>query len=115
MVYEALELAYTKLTWDPQHTRVLVLVGDAPPHVGYGTRCVEMARRAAAGGCVTNVIQTEERDVQHFPEIAEAGAGRCVSLGDDERLAGEIAGLTIGDRYREELADFFETFLVLCR
>jgi hypothetical protein len=115
MVYEALELAYTKLSWEPQHDRVLVLVGDAPPHIGYGKRCVEMARQAAANGCTTNVIQTERDDVDHFKEIADAGQGRCVHLEEDDRLVGEIAGLTLGDRYGDELRDFFETYLALCR
>jgi Mg-chelatase subunit ChlD len=114
-VEPALRLAYTKLSWNVEHTRVLVLIGDAPPHVGYGTRCVEMAARAAANGLVTNVIQTEDDAVKHFPEIAAAGEGRCVSLSDDDRLIAEIAGLALGDRYGDELRGFFSDYLVLCR
>ncbi|UCD76214.1 MAG: hypothetical protein JSV91_04685, partial [Phycisphaerales bacterium] len=45
-VYPALRLAYTQLTWMYDHDKVLVLVGDAPPHVGFGGKCIDLARRA---------------------------------------------------------------------
>ncbi|MHC4774929.1 MAG: vWA domain-containing protein, partial [Planctomycetota bacterium] len=38
-VYPALRTAYGRLDWMPKHTKVLVLVGDGPPHVGRGLQC----------------------------------------------------------------------------
>ncbi len=116
-VFPALKLAYTKLTWLPSHTKVLILIGDGPPHVGYGTQCVQMAERAARADLTTHVIQTtrNDRPVKHFPQIAEAGGGRCLWLAADDSLVAEIAGLTLGGRFEEEFREFFETYLELCR
>ena len=39
-VYPAMKLACTQLNWRTSAEKVLVIVGDAPPHVGYGGMCV---------------------------------------------------------------------------
>ena len=119
-VYSALKLAYTKLTWRYEHDKVLVLVGDAPPHIGFGAKCVDMARRAQEDAeLTTHVIQTrgskKKEDIKHFPEIAEAGAGKCVDLEEDEALITEIIGLTLGGAFEEEFREFFQVYLDLCR
>lgn len=116
-VYPALKMAYGRFTWDPASTRVLVLVGDAPPHVGYGTACIDMARHAGEQGLTTHVIEADKREVKHFPQIAAAGHGRCVSLPNDgdASLIVEIAGLTLGERFESAMREFFETYLDLCR
>jgi hypothetical protein len=115
-VFPAMKLAFTKLTWRKESTKVLVLVGDAPPHVGEGGLCVKLAERAKVeAGLITHVIQVEGKEVKHFPEIAKSGTGRCVTLEDDDRLIAEIAGLSLADRYEDELAEFFRTYLDLCR
>ena len=116
-VYPALRLAYSRLSWRPDATSTLVLVGDAPPHVGYGSICVQMARRAHDAGLTTHVIQADGRPVKHFPEIAAAGGGRCVTLGDAQAdsLIVQIVGLTLGERFGAELTEFFRVYLDLCR
>lgn len=115
-VRAALNLAFTQLSWKPEATKVLVLVGDAPPHVGDGGGCIKMAALARTDAAlITHVIQVEGKSVKHFPEIAEAGGGKCVTLEDDDRLIGEIAGLSLADRYEDEFAEFFRVYLELCR
>jgi hypothetical protein len=116
-VYEALRLAYGRLNWMPRHTKVLVLVGDAPPHVGRGVQCAEMAGQAHELGVTTHVIRADTRPVKHFPEIAAAGGGRCVALSGDggDALIMEIAGLTFGERFEDAMREFFEAYLELCR
>jgi Mg-chelatase subunit ChlD len=47
-VLPALRLAYGKMTWDPAAVKSVILVGDAPPQLGTGDRCVELAERAFA-------------------------------------------------------------------
>ncbi len=116
-VYPALKLAYERFAWDPDNTNVLVLIGDAPPHVGYGTACIKMARYAGDRGLVTHAIQADKRDVKHFAQIAAAGNGRCVSLpeGGDDALIVEIAGLTLGERFENAMREYFRAYLDLCR
>jgi hypothetical protein len=96
---------------------VLVLVGDGPPHVGRGLQCAQMAEWAAGEGVTTHTIQADTRGVKHFPAIAEAGSGRCVSLsgGGGDPLIIEIAGLTFGERFEDALREFFRAYLELCR
>lgn len=116
-VFPAMKMVYTQLKWMPEHTKVLVLIGDAPPHVGLGTRCADMARRAfEEAQLTTHVVQADrDEDVKHFPEIAEAGGGRCVNLADDDALIAEITGLTLGDAFQDEFGEFFRIYLELCR
>ncbi len=115
-VYPALKLAFTQLTWRPESTKVLILVGDAPPHIGYGQMSADLAKRARDEARVTtHTIQAEGKEVKFFDAIAKAGGGRCVSLEDDDLLIAEITGLTLGDRYEDEFRQFFEVYLELCR
>ena len=116
-VYKALKLAYGKLSWQGDHTRILVLIGDAPPHVGYGTACIQMAGHAGEQGLVTHTIEADNREVKHFAQIAAAGGGRCVSLpdGGNDSLIVEIAGLTLGERFENPMREFFRAYLELCR
>ena len=116
-VYPALRTAYGKLDWMLNHTKVLVLIGDGPPHVGRGMQCAQMAAWAAGKGVTTHAIEADTRGVKHFPEIAAAGGGRCVSLSNrgGDSLIIEIAGLTFGERFEDALREFFRTYLELCR
>ena len=115
-VFPALKIAMTQLSWGPKSTKVLVIVGDAPPHVGFGSQCVDMVLKSREQSQLTaHVIQASRDEVKHFPEIAKAGGGRCVSLEDDDTLMAEITGLTLGDRYQDEFREFFHTYLDLCR
>jgi Mg-chelatase subunit ChlD len=114
-VHLGMQAAYTKLSWIPEHTKVLIVVGDAAPHVGYGTACVEMATLAAKNDLTTHTIEAEGEEVKYFSEIAEAGHGRCVSLEDDDLLIPEIAGLTLGEQFEDEFREFFAMYLYLCR
>jgi Mg-chelatase subunit ChlD len=115
-VYPAMKLACTQLSWRTAAEKVLVIVGDAPPHVGYGGMCVNLAQRGRdEAKLTTHCIQAKGKDVKHFPEIAKAGGGRCVSLKDNDLLMAEITGLSLGDRYQDEFQEFFENYLELCR
>ena len=209
-VHAAMKLALTKFSWikDPPPPteppiRACVIVGDAPPHPGEGTLCVDLAKRGLAAGVrFYGIIAREseknlkeadsegaapkppagtrpadieetgdaddagrddapqgenddgragegiedttpddeapgrgrrspgrqiappkppppvaakERSYTWFPEIAEAGGGRAEILKAQDSLVAEIAELTIADRYRDEFADFFAAFRLLCK
>ncbi|MCH2162587.1 MAG: VWA domain-containing protein, partial [Phycisphaerales bacterium] len=61
LVDKGLQLAYEKLAWNRTHRGILVLVGDAPPHPGRGTACIDMASRAFRKGVTTHVIGCDPR------------------------------------------------------
>lgn len=126
-VFEAMQLAYGKLSWrwpnpppvDEPATEgprlVLIVIGDAPPHVGFGTKCAEMAEKAGALGLTTHAIEVAKEPVDHFDAIAKAGRGRLVRVDETDTLIPQIAGLAMGEAFAEELAEFFELYLELCR
>ncbi len=56
-VFAAMKLALTKFTWLPDATqlanqpiRATVIIGDAPPHAGEASLCIDLARRGFARG-----------------------------------------------------------------
>jgi hypothetical protein len=90
-VYAALKLAFNHLSWlphtksDPQRLpqqrtmqpepiRACVLVGDAPPHPGEGTLCVEAAKRGFARGIRTYGVVARESETNLRAEGAEIPA-----------------------------------------
>lgn len=119
LVYEALKSAHSDLSWIREHDLILVLIGDAPPHVGFGQWCVDMTKRAHEDvKLTTHVIEADGRDdqqVKHFAEIAAAGGGQYVPLGENDSLVVEVTGLTLGKRFKDEMGAFFRTYLDLCR
>lgn len=115
-VHAALKRAFTELSWRPISTKVVVLIGDAPPHVGEGESSIQLVERARESAeLTTHVIQARGKPVAHFPEIAKAGGGRCVDLAEGDSLVAQIAGLTLGDQYEDEFREFFQIYLELCR
>ena len=77
LVDKGLQLAYGKMTWNPIHRGILILVGDAPPHPGRGTYCVDMARAARRRGVTTHVIGCDPRiqDSELVEEVEEVEPG----------------------------------------
>ena len=119
LVQEALKVAYGRFAWRPESQQVMVLIGDAPPTPGWGTRCAEMSRAARARGIVTYVLSARDErkpdEVKHFPEIARAGGGRVIRLTDRSDLVAELAGLALSDTWHDQMVAVFERYLLLCR
>jgi Mg-chelatase subunit ChlD len=119
MVYEAMRMAYGKFSWRTEAQEVMVLIGDAPPHPGWGIRTVEMSQAAHAHGITTYVISarsiTKTEEVKHFPEIARMGGGRVIRLSDRNDLVAELAGIALSDTWHDQIVGVFERYLQLCR
>ncbi|HWB21014.1 MAG TPA: HEAT repeat domain-containing protein [Phycisphaerales bacterium] len=115
-VYKGLHHALASLSWREDSRKVLILIGDAPPHVGEGELCVDLARRAhALLKLTTHCIAAEGKPVKFFDEIAEVGHGRVVNLKDESDLVAQIVGLSLGDRFDTQFREFFQMYLQLCR
>ena len=87
-------------------------------HIDRGDRLVGYRRdMTSQADWLVHEFVADGRPVKHFPEIAEAGGGRCISLGPSETgsLIVEIAGLTLGDRFGDEVREFFRAYLELGR
>ncbi|MEM7229072.1 MAG: vWA domain-containing protein [Planctomycetota bacterium] len=115
-VHPAMKRAVFEMSWSTDAEKMLVIVGDAPPHVGYGEACINMARNAARdGNLVTHTVEAKGKPVKHFKEIARAGGGDCISLEDQSSLVVELAGLSVTEQYRSQFREFFRIYLRLCR
>ena len=93
MPTRAMRTALTKFNWlpdarppAPQPIRALVLVGDAPPHPGEGTLCVELAQKAFARGVRTYGIVARDKEANLKEEGSErAKPSERDTEGDDGR------------------------------
>lgn len=80
-VHAAMKLALTRFTWikDPPKPasppiRACVLVGDAPPHPGEGTLCIDLAKRGLAAGVRFYGIVARESEKNLKGEDSEEAA-----------------------------------------
>ena len=88
-VNEALEVAVRKLAWKEgsDSTRILFLVGDAPPHMDYAqdTKYPEVMEMAKRRGVVVNAVQAgDARDTaKAWRSIAQMGGGEYIPIPQD--------------------------------
>lgn len=82
-VHAAMKTALAKFTWRPdaappfpQPIRACVLVGDAPPHVGETSLCIDMAKRAFARGVRFYGIVVRDKETGLKLEDAEDAPSR---------------------------------------
>lgn len=76
LVDKGLELAFTKMSWNPIHRSIVVLVGDAPPHPGRGKFCVDLARAGQRQKITTHVIGCD-------PSIVDSTDEESIDPGDE--------------------------------
>ena len=115
-VDKALALAFEqrKVAWSRKALRVIVLVGDAPPHdddAGPMMRTI-LARRDDPAfeapvriDTITTVPGARAPDdlVPYFGDIARAGRGAALVLGSTRDLAAELLLASFGPAWREPL------------
>jgi hypothetical protein len=88
-VNEALEVAVTRMPWTPgpDTTRIMFLVGDAPPHMDYAqdTKYPEVLAMARRRGIMVNAVQAgDARDTARiWREIAQLGDGEYIPIPQD--------------------------------
>ena len=88
-VNEALYVGVTKMSWThkPDATRIIFLVGDAPPHMDYAQdmKYPDVMRLAKARGIKVNAVQAgSARDTERvWREIAQMGSGEYMAIPQD--------------------------------
>ena len=88
-VNEALHESITKLSWTqgPEVSRIIFLVGDAPPHMDYAqdVKYPEALKIARERDIVVNAVQAgEARDTMRvWREIAQMGGGQYIPIPQD--------------------------------
>jgi len=137
-VLEALETAVQDLSWRKKSKRVLILVGDAPPHAWDVKGVHALAKDFSRDRGVVHAIDvTKQAHYRHdlgmwraihgrkeyvasplpdfrletaksFAEIARHGGGEMVDLDQGKQLIRNVLELTFGARWKTEMKKFLE-------
>jgi Mg-chelatase subunit ChlD len=107
-VFDGLAEAMTHGGWRVAGHKVIILIGDAPPHpqndgVKKTVTMVDDWRKNAKG--TVHVIDTTgyNRLMGEFKSIAEAGGGKAIMLNEDATILRELVPLILGTEWRDRL------------
>jgi hypothetical protein len=110
-VDKALEAA-AKFSWRRKAAKVVILVGDAPPHAEDVQRTLVNARELKENlDLTTDTVSTGSAVEPTLARIAEAGGGRALLLRDPARLLSEVLLLVFGEGLRPSMERFVPIFL----
>jgi Mg-chelatase subunit ChlD len=109
----ALALTQSAVAWSRAAHRVVVLIGDAPPHEGDVAGLLRRIRSARDDELfdhpvLVHAVSTSSAGVDHFGAIAAAGAGLHVTLGNVRRLEAELVALSFGAEHAERVGPWLE-------
>lgn len=104
----AAALRQEQVGWSRRALRIVILIGDAPPHE---SAVPGMLRRLAASRddplfespVVVHAVAATAQGVEHFPAIARATGGHYVVLDRAGSLLAELVALSFGGAPRERL------------
>lgn len=104
----ALALQQDRLGWSGRAHRVIVVIGDAPPHLGDVDDLLRRVRSARGDvlfehPVTVHAVSTYSGGVDHFDAIAESGGGVHVTLDAIARLQEELVALSFGAAWRDRV------------
>jgi hypothetical protein len=109
-VQEGLRWAVTSNQFRKSARKVILLFGDAPPHVQDLDSCLNIASefKRRQKGIVSAVSCHSSGDIPEFKQIAEAGGGETFVAGDERGIITELMILAFGSRHRQKVVEAFE-------
>ena len=127
-VTQALRDAETKIAWRPGAQRVIIIIGDAPPHRREAAEAAEIAERMHSRGARLSLLDSrveanrvmlgrvskseskadlyEQGAMPSFRRLARLGGGVAATLAAERQLMKTLALLIFDDRFHDELAPF---------
>lgn len=132
-VAAGLEVGVTKAGWRLGARKVIILIGDAPPHEGDLRRTLALARQFVTDGGQLSALDVSHdanpalieavvgRPVDHnlfrnkpmydFQQVAEAGGGIAATMAGDVRITKQLMSLILGGRFASEAGLLLEGFV----
>lgn len=111
-VLDGIRQAVRHMSWSPGSQRVVVLVGDAPPHDKDRKPLQDILRTfSRSGGKVHTLLaatagrRTAASLRATFEELATLGAGTCFALDEGTALARMILTLAFGQQHRDDVSE----------
>jgi hypothetical protein len=109
-VYPGIRMALekTEIAWSRDAYRVVVVIGDAPPHERHLLPLLRLLEKQKNDllhehPVVVHMVSTSALPVLHFPQIARAGGGQHLTLADTGALVNALVLLTFGGAERERV------------
>jgi len=131
-VYEGMLVATEKSGWRLGAKKVIVLIGDAPPHQDTFNRLLALNREFASGhgqistldvshlanpavleaalGRPVNRVFYNETAMMDYQLMAEAGGGVAATLDGDVHITRQLVSLIMGGQFAREMALLLEGF-----
>lgn len=125
-----LEAAVNRAGWRPGAKRVVVLIGDAPPHEADMDRTLALARELARSGGEISVLDVSndsnpalieaslgrkvnralyrDRPMLQYETIAEAGGGSAATMDGDIHITRQLVSLIMGGQFSAEMSLLLE-------
>ncbi|HUU43665.1 MAG TPA: vWA domain-containing protein [Planctomycetota bacterium] len=111
-VFEGLAMAMTQGGWRPRSHRVIILIGDAPPHdedkgIAKTYQLVRDWHKNTLG--VLHTVDTTgfDRLMAEFRTMARDGGGQALIVNNEKTIARDLIPLILGVQWRDR---FFKTF-----
>lgn len=97
--------------WRKQAVRTVIVIGDAPPHQpDVEPTCQLLQQLHAQAGFTVHTVATNF-ELPEFKQLAEAGGGRALQLGDPSKLVSEVLLLIFGEDLRPAMERFVPVLL----
>ncbi len=120
-VDEGLRVALNEFNWDKNSKKIILIIGDAPPHPQDMQKTIAMVEkfRSQMGGTVATLdtsVQASQINgagisravLPEFTLLAEAGGGESARMVDEEKVIKQMVVLTFGAKWESYLDEFLK-------
>ncbi len=105
-----LEWAINQNSWRRSARKVILIFGDAPPHIATTGNCQQMASdfRHQQRGVVSTITCRKPRPLDEFTKIAAIGGGEAFLSRDERELMTQLMVLVFGSKHRRKVVEAFD-------
>jgi len=105
-----LEWVINQNSWRRSARKVILVFGDAPPHIATMGKCQQMASdfRHQQRGVVSTITCRKPRPLDEFAKIAAIGGGEAFLSRDDRELMTQLMVLVFGSKHRRKVIEAFD-------
>ncbi len=109
-VDEGLRWAMERNRFRKSARKVILLFGDAPPHVGRRVECQRLAAdfRNRQRGIVSTVTCRSETRLDAFTDIAQLGGGEAFLTRNERQIMEQLLVLVFGSQHRSKVLEAFD-------
>lgn len=108
-VLDGMKWAVNNNTFRRRARKVILVFGDAPPHRGDMSECLEIAENfyLQQKGLVSTVTCRRGSHLDEFAKIAESGGGEAFLTSNDREIMTQLMILVFGNRHRKKVVEAF--------